>query len=77
MAITEADNEIRPSCRYRHGNLELVEADKGVWALMLLKSKGQGDSQTWAPTNIGYGVNLYVCPECGYLELFDDEVSNG
>lgn len=55
--------QIKPNCRYEHGELVLAEF-KGIkqWALV-----------AGATSGYTFAGKLYVCAVCGYTEFFDDE----
>lgn len=60
MATVKA---IVPECRYGHGHLLRVDnhGDTPEWGLFKPRS------------NSAFLLALYVCPECGYSEIFDLE----
>ncbi|MFZ2306804.1 MAG: hypothetical protein WAW73_20210 [Rhodoferax sp.] len=58
--------DITPDCRYGHGNLILINEGRDLphkWGYL----SGHNDM-------VIFTGNLYVCPKCGYTELFDDDV---
>ena len=76
---------IQPTCRYEHGPLKPIEGD---WALvgyderpmsaemreMLNERGGKLFKNTYADQNgRNYGVKIFKCSSCGYLELFDPD----
>lgn len=58
--------KVIPKCRYEHGILTRVTSrgDVPLWGLHALGSR---------ITGFGFFVELYVCPTCGYVELFDND----
>lgn len=78
--------KVIPTCRYDHGELQIVslEPSAHAWGLMGVtlvpfqagSPVGQPLLQTKTSGRV-YTVTVFRCPVCGYLELFDDEVSNG
>ena len=65
-------NEItlEPSCRYGHGSLKKIDRMRQMNAnfglSMLLDANEPG---------LIIGFHLFVCPKCGYTELFDEDVA--
>lgn len=66
--------EIKPDCRYGHGELEeqLLQIKEGQKARFF---------STPTMTDMGSAVNydgggfthkIFRCPKCGYVEIFDD-----
>jgi predicted nucleic-acid-binding Zn-ribbon protein len=55
--------KITPSCRYGHGELRQIVPGKGFieWAML-------AQDQTTA-----FLFEVYICPTCGYSELFDSD----
>lgn len=63
-----------PSCRYGHGRLIFHSPASGAVGFLLPAYAATPDYDT-APVQVhdtGYTISIYVCPTCGYLELFDD-----
>lgn len=78
--------KVVPTCRYGHGNLEHVDKNDvdhrwGLMGLSMIGVQPATDSEPrliiTKPSDRVFTVQLYRCPECGYLEAFDDEVGNG
>ncbi|WP_155705995.1 hypothetical protein [Burkholderia cepacia] len=78
--------KVTPTCRYGHGDLAEVTRtpDEHYWGFIgarLIPFRvgtpvGTSLMETEASGRI-YTVALYRCPVCGYLEVFDDEGTNG
>jgi hypothetical protein len=77
---------MKPTCRYGHGELELqnTASEDSRWVIGQLDSRtmrayslldGGPEYQPFSP--VVFSLNIYRCSKCGYLELFDDEVTDG
>lgn len=80
---------IQPTCRYGHGILERIDHapsshGRASWALMgTMETKfragtavGKALSQI-EPSGRSFTVATFRCPQCGYVELFDDFFVDG
>lgn len=56
---------IIPTCRYGHGPLFKFNSGKTVDSWGLIAQDG--------PIGLGFFVDLYICKDCGYVELFDND----
>lgn len=74
--------QVTRTCRYGHGDLVVdMNGDKPEnWYLssfrpIFLKSaenEGTSNGMALEDSSVVYTVQIYVCPTCGYTELFDD-----
>ncbi|WP_150660507.1 hypothetical protein [Pandoraea sputorum] len=72
----------RRTCRYGHGDLavDMDGENPALWYLTGFRpvSTKSSDDEKEAPTtvieetSVVYTLQIYVCPTCGYTELFDD-----
>jgi len=55
--------DFKPTCRYGHGAMvHVASPETKRWALI-------GEP----PSRAGFLLTLYMCPNCGYCEMFDDD----
>lgn len=63
--------EVTPLCKYGHGLLKLdtgAAEDDSIWGL---ESYKRFDG-IMAVGKKAFTVSVFVCPTCGYIELFDE-----
>lgn len=69
-------NQIERTCRYGHGPLQLNPETWGMegvqWTKSLVK-EGAAPSHHLVSTNRIFVVRLWVCMECDYVEMADDQ----
>ena len=57
-------DQITPNCRYGHGDLRKLDTVfGGEWGLI----------SSTSGLDVLFTGHLYVCPSCGYTELFDPD----
>lgn len=68
--------KVQRVCKYEHGALELLLGDFALTGVVVHRSAagllGQASRQLVA-SDVGYALKVWRCPECGYVELVDDE----
>lgn len=67
-----------PECRYGHGALQRIELQKinNKTRLLALATFAQ-TGPLLGMDGGGFTVQMFRCPQCGYLELFDWQAQNG
>ena len=77
------------TCRYGHGDLERLndQTPAHQWALMGVKLAAPPEGTDLLPVkgrNVAidlsrrvFTVTIWRCQECGYLELFDEDLRDG
>ena len=58
-----AKETVNPTCRYGHGPL-LPVTQRGTIREWGIRAHG---------ASLHFGLALYICPTCGYAELFDPD----
>lgn len=72
--------QVKRTCRYGHGLLELLA---GAWAISGLRPRNaieavvgkHAEGRTRALDGRVFALKVWRCPECGYVELFDEDSS--
>lgn len=63
-------------CRYGHGTLDLLAGSfslAGLLARNPLEALTKPQGRTRVPDGRVLAVKVWRCPECGYVELFDED----
>jgi hypothetical protein len=63
--------KVTPECRYGHGELDWQVDPSGEISQFVLGGVHAENGQ-FTPTSRFFGVKLFRCSTCGYIELFDD-----
>lgn len=65
-----------PECKYCHGPMATPPGDETIkWSLRaVFKETGANGQSIVQDSPYVFSLNLFRCPTCGYLELFDDEI---
>lgn len=61
-----------PSCRYGHGPLQREERFWAVQQMERIEQPPHPD-RIFRAAPVQFVFSLFRCPECGYIEMFDDE----